>query len=96
MQPRGHTVGLKDSPSLPPLLPSAMSHLWFTASILQLLEPPGHRGILEIHGLAQDPGNSGSKTKVRVKGYVQRRMRLKWLDKGFEAHHVCVCVSCFL
>lgn len=54
LQPRGLAVGLKDSPSLPPLLPSAMSHLRFTASALQLLQPTGHRGKLEIPGLAQD------------------------------------------
>lgn len=42
LQPRGLAVGLKDSPSLPPLLPSAMSHLRFTASALQLLQPTGH------------------------------------------------------
>lgn len=53
-QPGGVAAGLKDSPRLPPLLPSAMSHLRFTASALQLLQPTGHRGKLEIPGLAQD------------------------------------------
>lgn len=54
LQPGGLTIGLQDSPSLPPLLPSAMSHLLFTANALQLLKPVGHRGKLEIPGLAQD------------------------------------------
>lgn len=54
LQPRRLAVGLKDSPSLPLLLPSAMSHLRFTASALQLLQPTGHRGKLDIPGLSQD------------------------------------------
>lgn len=54
LQPRRLAVGLKESPSLPPLLPSAMSHLRFTASARQLLQPTGHRGKLDIPGLSQD------------------------------------------
>lgn len=73
LQPRGLAVGLKDSPSLPPLLPSAMSHLRFTGSALQLLEPTGHRGQISKtwfwHRMIE---NSERKTKVRVKGYMQR------------------------
>lgn len=72
-QPRGLAVGLKDSPSLPPLLPSAMSHLRFTASAVQLLEPTGHGGKLEIPGLAQNGLETlGAKQRLRVKGYVRR------------------------
>lgn len=63
LQPGGLTVGLKDSPSLPPLFPSAMSHLRFTASTLQLLQPTGHRGILEIPGLAQNTTNLWEQNK---------------------------------
>lgn len=54
LQPRGLTIGQQDSPSLPLLLPSAMSHLLFTAGALQLLKPTGHRGKFEIPGLVQD------------------------------------------
>lgn len=54
LQPRGLTVGLEDSPSLPRLLPSAVSHLRFTACPPKLLQPTGHKGKLEIPDLAQD------------------------------------------
>lgn len=46
-QPRGRTVGLRDSPSLPPLPPSAVSRL-------QVLGPTGHRGKSATVDLAQD------------------------------------------
>lgn len=47
------------------------------------------------------PENSESKRKVMVKGRMRLRLRLKWLDKTYEAYQcVCVCapvcVSCSL
>lgn len=42
--------------SLPLVLPSAMSHLWFTGSLLWLLQTRGHRGEIEIPGLTEEAG----------------------------------------